>query len=52
MLQVLPTGDYSDSLMEMDADIGKVMDAIRAVFQRSPAEDLGRRTRPVPHRKY
>jgi arylsulfatase A-like enzyme len=23
-------GDYSDSLMEMDADIGKVMDAIRA----------------------
>jgi arylsulfatase A-like enzyme len=24
-------GDYSDSLMEMDADIGKVMDAIRAV---------------------
>src|SRR6201995_627655 len=24
-------GDYSDSLMELDADIGKVMDAIRAV---------------------
>jgi arylsulfatase A-like enzyme len=24
-------GDYSDSLMEMDADIGKVVDAIRAV---------------------
>jgi arylsulfatase len=24
-------GDYSDSLMELDADIGKIMDAIRAV---------------------
>jgi arylsulfatase A-like enzyme len=24
-------GDYSDSLMEPDADIGKIMDAIRAV---------------------
>ena len=23
-------GDYSDSLMEMDADIGKIMDTIRA----------------------
>jgi hypothetical protein len=23
-------GDYSDSLMEMDADIGRIMDEIRA----------------------
>jgi hypothetical protein len=38
-------GDYSDSLMKMDADIGKIMDTIRA---EAPDTILQHPDNPVP----